>query len=40
MKYRYEFKHEIDYADVLALRSRLSAVTQHDENSINGRYVI
>ena len=40
MKFRHEFKHEIDYADVLALRSRLSAVTQHDENSINGRYVI
>ncbi len=40
MKFRHEFKHEIDYADVLALRSRLSAVAQHDENSINGRYVI
>lgn len=40
MNFRHEFKHEIGYCDMLALRSRLSAVMQQDPNAINGRYKI
>lgn len=36
MKYRHEWKHEIDYADMLTLRVRLSAVMQRDPNAKNG----
>jgi len=37
MKFRHEWKHEINYADLLTLRSRLSAVMQKDEH-MHGRY--
>ena len=40
MNFRHEFKHEIGYCDMLALRSRLSAVMQQDPHAINGRYKI
>ncbi len=40
MNFRHEFKHEIGYCDLLALRSRLSAVMQQDPHAINGRYTI
>lgn len=40
MNFRHEFKHEIGYCDLLALRSRLSAVMQQDPHAINGRYEI
>ena len=40
MKYRHEWKHEINYADMLVLRARLSAVMKRDEHAIGGIYQI
>ncbi|MEE1305049.1 MAG: polyphosphate polymerase domain-containing protein [Agathobacter sp.] len=40
MKYRHEWKHEINYCDLLVLRSRLSAVMQTDVNAVNGQYLV
>ena len=40
MKYRHEWKHEINYADMLTLRTRLSAVMKRDKHAINGAYQI
>ena len=40
MKYRHEWKHEINYADMLTLRTRLSAVMKCDEHTIGGAYQI
>lgn len=40
MKYRHEWKHEINYADLLTLRTRLSAVMKHDEHTVDGVYQI
>ena len=40
LQFRHEWKHEISYADMLSLRSRLSAVMQQDSHAINGRYQV
>ena len=40
MKYRNEWKHEINYADMLILRQRLSAVMQRDVHAKDGTYEI
>lgn len=40
MKYRHEWKHEINYADLLTLRMRLSAVMQLDSHAVNNTYEI
>lgn len=40
MKYRHEYKHEISKSDMLALRSRLSAVMKKDVHAIDGKYFI
>ncbi len=40
MKYRHEWKHEINYADLLTLRTRLGAVMKRDEHAVNGIYQI
>lgn len=40
MKYRHEWKHEINYADMLTLRQRLSAVTKRDAHTTDGKYDI
>lgn len=40
MKFRYEWKHEINRSDMLALRSRLQAVMVMDAHAINGTYEI
>lgn len=40
MHFRHEWKHEISYADMLSLRSRLFAVMQQDSHAVNGRYKI
>ena len=40
MKYRHEWKHEINYVDMLTLRTRLLAVMKRDEHAIGGVYQI
>ncbi|MBO4894210.1 MAG: polyphosphate polymerase domain-containing protein [Clostridia bacterium] len=40
MKYRHEWKHEINAADRLTLIARLSAVMKRDSHTINGGYKI
>ena len=40
MKYRHEWKHVINYADMLTLRFRLSAVMERDKHAIGGAYQI
>lgn len=40
MQYRHEWKHEINYADMLPLRSRLRAVMKYDKHTENGIYKI
>ena len=40
MKYRHEWKHEINYADMLTLCIRLSAVMKRDKHAQNGAYRI
>ena len=40
IKYRHEWKYEINYADMLTLRMRLSAVMKRDEHAIGGTYRI
>ena len=40
MKYRHEWKHEINQTDRLVLLSRLSAVMKRDSHAINGAYRI
>ena len=38
--YRHEWKHEISYADLLAIRQRLRAVAESDPHAANGCYLI
>lgn len=38
--YRHEWKHEINYSDMIALRHRLGAVMQRDTNAVDGKYFI
>ena len=40
MKLRHEWKHEINYSDLLVVRQRLSAVAWQDVHAVNGKYVI
>ncbi len=40
MDFRHEWKHEISYLDMLALRQRLRAVAQTDRNAAGGKYLI
>lgn len=40
MQYRHEWKHEINYADMPPLRSRLRAVMKYDKHTENGIYKI
>ena len=40
MQFRHEYKHEINYADMLTLSQRLSAVLKHDESAENGKYIV
>lgn len=40
MKYRHEVKHEISPADMLVLKSRLSAVAKTDPHGKNGSYFV
>lgn len=38
--YRHEWKHELNYADLLAIRSRLRSVMMPDPHAVNGAYHI
>ncbi len=40
IQYRHEWKHEINYSDLLAIRSRLAAVARPDPHASGGRYLI
>ena len=40
IRYRHEWKHEISYADLLAIRQRLRAVAESDPHAQGGRYLI
>jgi len=40
MDFRHEWKHEINYSDMLILRQRLKTVMKPDENAIDGKYFI
>ena len=40
MNFRHEWKHEINYSDMLILRQRLKAVMKPDENAVDGKYFI
>lgn len=40
VRYRHEWKHEISYADLLAIRQRLRAVAESDPHAVGGRYFI
>ena len=40
MQYRHEWKHAINYADLLAIRRRLQAVAEPDPYAIDGKYRI
>ena len=38
--YRHEWKHEINKADLIAIRARLRAITDPDPHAIDGKYLI
>lgn len=40
LDYRHEWKHEITYLDLLAIRQRLRAVMTPDPHAVDGRYLI
>ena len=40
MKFRHEWKHEINKGDYYELRARLSSIAYPDKNGINGRYIV
>ncbi len=41
MKFRHEYKHKVNLSDILQLRTRLSAIMQHDEHAdADGTYLI
>jgi len=40
MKFRHEWKHEINYLDFLAIKQNLSAVASLDSHAVNGSYMI
>lgn len=40
MDLRHEWKHEITYSDMLAIRQRLSAIAKRDSHTVNGKYFI
>ncbi len=40
MDYRHEWKHELNYLDLLTIRQRLRAVMEPDPHAIDGKYLI
>ena len=39
-RYRHEWKHEINKAQMMAIRSRISTVAKTDPHAIDGKYMI
>lgn len=40
IRYRHEWKHVINYADLLTIRARMRAVARSDPHAIDGKYLI
>ncbi|MBQ3374298.1 MAG: polyphosphate polymerase domain-containing protein [Oscillospiraceae bacterium] len=40
MHYRHEWKHELNYLDLLTIRQRLRAVMEPDPHAVGGKYLI
>ena len=40
IKYRHEWKHELNYADLLTIRSRIRLVARADPHAKDGKYLI
>ena len=40
MDFRHEWKHEINAADMIAIRQRLRAVAEPDPHAVDGRYTV
>jgi len=40
LQYRHEYKHELRYPDLLAIRPRLAAIMQPDPHAVGGKYRI
>lgn len=40
MDFRHEWKHELNFSDMIAIRQRLRAVMQADKHAIDGKYFI
>ena len=38
--YRHEWKHELNYMDLLTIRQRLRAVMEPDPHAVGGKYLI
>ena len=38
--YRHEWKHEISWSDLIAIRQRLRAVAEPDPHAVDGKYLI
>lgn len=39
-EYRHEWKHEINYSDMIAIRQRLKAVARPDSHAVNGSITV
>ncbi len=39
-EFRHEWKHEINFSDMIAIRQRMSAIARIDEHAVNGKYEI
>lgn len=40
MKFRHEWKHEIDFLDIIVLRNKLKAIMSNDIHAQNGKYLV
>ena len=40
IRYRHEWKHELNYLDLLSIRARLRAVMEPDPHALDGKYFI
>ena len=38
--YRHEWKHEINWSDLISIRQRLRAVAEPDPHAVDGKYLI